>query len=79
MTPTNPAVIPNHRNSYDVIPKRLRSYKELAIYLGCAEITLRKAVSEGRLSCTKVGSRTVRFTDEQIADYLNEKSARRAS
>ena len=58
------------------IPQKLFTYRDAAEFLGCAEITLRKAVSEGRLSCTKIGRRSVRFTPDQIASFIHERPAR---
>ena len=58
---------------------QLFKYPEAAEVLGVAEITLRKAVCAGRLQCTKVGSRSVRFTTEQLRDYCHMPSATSAT
>ncbi len=47
----------------------LFTYATAAKTLSCAEITLQKAVGTGRLKCLRIGSRTVRFTADQLRDY----------
>jgi len=56
--------------------KRFYTYDEAAEILGLKPITLRKAVSEKRLSCHKIGSRTVRFTWDDLEAYITHKPAR---
>ena len=49
---------------------KLKTVKELAPLLNCAEITLRRLIAAHKISYHKVGSRYL-FSDEDIDEYLN--------
>ena len=56
--------------------ENLFTYVTAAKALSCAEITLQKAVGAGRLKCLRIGSRTVRFTSDQLRDYVGLSTTR---
>jgi len=53
----------------------LLDYSEAAKLLGIRPSTLRRWVSEGRISYVKVGSRRVRFRPDQLTAVITEYTA----
>lgn len=53
------------------LTKKLLNYREAAEFLGIAHITLRRWVSEGRISHHKFG-KAVRFSEEQLQSFLEK-------
>jgi len=48
----------------------LKTIKQTAQLLNCAEITLRRLIVAGKISYHKVGRRYL-FTEEDLCEYLN--------
>lgn len=63
----------SHQGS--VFSDGLLDYNEAAKLLGIQPGTLRRWVSEGRISYVKVGSRRVRFRPGQLTEVMTEYSA----
>lgn len=58
------------------IPIELLSVKQAAAYLGVAEITVRRWINEGMVSCLRAG-RQIRIDRAELVKLLNKNSSRR--
>jgi len=54
--------------------QRLLSPKQVAEILGISVKTVHKLVRDGRLGCVQVTARDRRFTEEQLRQYLEERT-----
>lgn len=57
------------------LPPKLFNYKEAARYLGVHVASLRRMVSERRIACYHVAGGRVRFSEQQLAEALQEQPA----
>lgn len=52
-------------------PARLYSVRDVAEAWGMSERSIRRAIADGRLQCTRIG-RSVRMSENQIAQFLED-------
>jgi excisionase family DNA binding protein len=50
--------------------RRLLSYSDAAIYLGCSERVMQRLAAEGEISKVRIGRRVL-FAQEDLDDYVN--------
>jgi excisionase family DNA binding protein len=49
---------------------KLKTVDEVADFLGVHRNTVLRRVKSGKLACTRISRNSVRFTWDQVADYL---------